>query len=241
MDLFPVLRQYQEVLGYRLDDDAANRLARLRDLLIEWNGRFNLTRVTEPEEIETRLFLDSIAMLRLVRRSAGEREAMNLVDVGAGAGFPGLPLKIVDPSINLVLIEATAKKVGFLQEVIRELSLAGTSAIHGRAEDLAHDARFRANFDVVTARAVAKLPALIEICMPFARVHGRGVFPKGSDIDEEVRDASRAARMIHCKILGTESIPVDELAGTSFVVVEQIAKAPEQYPRRAGIPAKDPL
>ncbi len=241
MDRFPILRQHQTELGYRLSDEAIDRLARYRDLLIEWNGRFNLTSVTDPGEIETRLFLDSIAMLRLIRRSAGDGDTVRLVDVGAGAGFPGLPLKIVDPSITLVLIEATAKKVGFVQEVIRDLQLSDASAFHGRAEDLAHDQRFRAKFDVVTARAVARLPALIEICMPFAHVRGRGLFPKGVEIDEEIRDAARAARLVHCKILGTETVPLDEMAGTTFVVVEQIAKAPAQYPRRAGIPAKDPL
>lgn len=244
MEQFSILKRCEADFGYRLDDTALNRLERFRKLLIARSRQFNLTRVTDPMEIETRLFLDSLALMPHIRRLGSTRQAagpVRLVDIGAGAGVPGLPLKIADAAIELTLIEATAKKVIFLREVITALDLDGVEAVHGRAEELAHDDRFRARFDVVTARGVARLPALIEICMPFCRVGGRGIFPKGREIDEEVQDASRAADALRCKILGVERPTVPELAGTSFVVVEQLAPPPERYPRRAGIPAKDPL
>ena len=244
MEQFSILARYQDELGYRLDSAAVDRLVQLRDLLLEWNQRFNLTRVTDPQEIETRLYLDSLAMLPLIRAVTPLPNAapgIRVVDVGAGAGFPGLPLKIVAPEIELVLIEATAKKVGFLDEVIRALGLAKTTAVHGRAEELAHDMRYRSRFDVVTARAVARLPALIEICMPFCRVGGRGIFPKGRDLHQEIASAENALHLLHCKILSTETTPIPELAGTTFVVVQQVTKPQAQFPRRPGIPTNDPL
>jgi 16S rRNA (guanine527-N7)-methyltransferase len=241
---FPVLAKYQRSFGFELDSTMVGRLESYRDLLLAWNRKFNLTRVTDPEEIETRLFLDALAIIPLVRSvkgGTGSTRPLKIVDIGAGAGFPGLPLKIAMPEIDLVLIEATAKKVGFLQEIIPELGLAGTTAVHGRAEELAHDSQFRSTFDVVTARAVARLPALIEICMPFARVGGRGIFPKGPEIEEEVASAAAAARQIRCKIVDQVHPEIPELAGTSFVVVQQTGAPPGRFPRRAGIPAKDPL
>ncbi|HVX29023.1 MAG TPA: 16S rRNA (guanine(527)-N(7))-methyltransferase RsmG, partial [Nitrolancea sp.] len=160
---FPLLRAKASELGLALDDTALERFAAYRALLVDWNARFNLTRITDPDEIERRLFLDSLALAPLLQRHrVASRVTGNLrvVDVGAGAGFPGLPLKIADPSIELTLIDATAKKVGFLEEAIRVLGLTNARAVHGRSEELAHDPAYRSAFDVVVARAVAKLPAL---------------------------------------------------------------------------------
>ncbi len=242
MDVFPVLQRYQDRFGFELDAESVQRLETFRDLLIDTNRHFNLTRVTDPAEIETRLFLDALGMLPMIRRSAPSDATTNrLLDVGTGAGFPGIPLKIVDPTIDLVLIEATAKKVTFVTQVIETLGLASAQAIHGRAEELAHDARYRSQFDAVTARAVSRLPALLEICMPFCRVGGRGIFPKGPDIDEEVADASQAAGTLRCKILGVERSDIPELAGTTYVIARQVDRPPTKYPRRPGIPSRDPL
>lgn len=244
MTPFPILERYQHEIGYALDSTAVQRFTTYRDLLVEWNKRFNLTRVNAPQEIETRLFLNALAMHGLVQsseRNVVDELAIRLLDVGAGAGFPGLPLKIVSPDIELVMIEATAKKVGFLSEVIRELGLANAIAIHGRAEALAHDRKFRGSFDVVTARAVARLPALLEICMPFCRVGGRGIFPKGVDIEPEIKAAARAQRELRCEVVGVERPSPPELDATTYVVVRQTSTVPSRFPRRPGIPAKDPL
>ena len=227
-----------------LDETALERFEAYRALLIDWSGRFNLTRVTEPDEIERRLFLDSIALYPLLQRHrVASRVSGNirLVDVGTGAGFPGLPLKIADPTIKLTLIDATAKKVGFLEEVIRVLGLTEARAVHGRSEELAHDPAFRSAFDVVMARAVARLPALIELCMPFCGPRGWGLFPKGRDIEEEVSSASNALAQLRAKLIGVESPAIPELSGTTFVIIEQVGKPPKPYPRRAGLPANNPL
>ncbi len=241
MSDFPVLERYQEKFGYVLDDGCRERLKMYRSLLIEWSARFNLTRVTDPEGIETKLFLDSLAIAPLLNAVSRRNRPIRMIDVGAGAGLPGLPLKIAFPEIDLVLLEATAKKVAFLKEVIQVLGLTGVDAIHGRAEELGHDQRYRGQFDVVLARAVARLPALLELCMPLCRVGGRGLFPKGVDIDEEIADARHAAGILGSAILGTERSDAEEVSGTTIVVVQQQTNAPVRYPRRAGLPAKDPL
>ena len=241
MSEFPILERYQERFGYVLKAESIERLATYRTLIIEWSQRFNLTRVTDPDEIETKLFLDSLALAPMLRAFQVHSNAMWIIDVGAGAGFPGLPLKIVMPEIKLVMIEATAKKVGFLNEVIESLDLNGAEALHGRAEEIGHDDRYRGRFDVVMARAVARMPALLELCMPFCHVGGRGLFVKGVNIDEEVSDAQHAANLLGCSILGVERPDAEELSGTSFVLVQQKTKTHSRYPRRSGLPVKDPL
>ena len=244
MTHFPLLRAKSAELGLSLDEAAIQRLAAFRGLLLEWNQRFNLTRVTDPDEIEARLFLDALSLYPLLQRhrvASRVSGALRLIDIGTGAGFPGLPLKIADPSIELTLVEATGKKVSFLEEAIRVINLEGARAIHGRAEEFARDASLRSSFDVVTARAVAKLPTLVEICMPFCGPRGWGIFPKGRDIEGEVAGASNALTKLRSKLIGVESPMIPELNGTTLVVVEQVGKAPRDYPRRAGLPAKSPL
>lgn len=244
MQSLPLLRAKSIELGLALDATALERFETFRALLIEWNERFNLTRVTDPDEIERRLFLDSLALSPLLQRhriASRVSGNLRLVDIGTGAGFPGLPLKIADPSIELTLIDATAKKVGFLEEAIRVLGLGGVRAVHGRSEELAHDAEYRSAFDVVIARAVAKLPTLIELCMPFCGPRGWGLFPKGSDIEAEVESAANALMTLRSKLVSVESPRMPELRGTTIVVIEQVGKPPKLYPRRAGLPAKSPL
>jgi 16S rRNA (guanine527-N7)-methyltransferase len=244
MPSFPLLRARAIDLNLSLDETALERFEAYRALLLEWNTRFNLTRVTDPDEIERRLFLDSLALIPLVQRHRVVSRAsgnLRLVDVGSGAGFPGLPLKIADPDIELTLLDATAKKVGFLEEAIRVLGLSEARAVHGRSEELAHDPSYRSAFDVVAARAVAKLPALIELCMPFCGPRGWGLFPKGVEIDEEVASTTTALSALRAKLIGIETPTVPELTGTSIVIIEQVGKPPKPYPRRAGLPAKNPL
>ncbi|HEX2281657.1 MAG TPA: 16S rRNA (guanine(527)-N(7))-methyltransferase RsmG, partial [Thermomicrobiales bacterium] len=179
-------------LGVALDDDALRRFARYRDLLLERSAQFNLTAIREAEEIERRLFLDAIAMVPELDRLAGagpDRTARSprLVDVGTGAGFPGLALKIVRPHLEVTLVDATAKKVAFINEVIAALGLERARAVQGRAEELGQDSAFRARFDFATARAVASLPVLLEYVVPFLSIGGTALLPKGLEIAEELR------------------------------------------------------
>ncbi|HET7034431.1 MAG TPA: 16S rRNA (guanine(527)-N(7))-methyltransferase RsmG [Thermomicrobiaceae bacterium] len=231
-------------LGVTLDRTALERFAALRRLLIDWNTRVNLTRIIEPRDIDLKLFLDGIALIPWIRRQAraAERERpARIVDVGAGAGFPGLPLKIAEPETELTLIEATGKKAAFIEAAIAALELPGVRAIHGRAEDLGHDAALRGTFDIATARAVARLPALLELCQPFCQPGGWGLYPKGREAQVEAGESARARRLLKATLIAVEPAPLPELSGTSVVIVRQNAPAPRQYPRRAGLPAREPL
>lgn len=241
METLASLRQITEGIGVELDDRAIERFAAYRDLLLDWNQRVNLTRITEPQEVERRLFGDSLVLLPFIdgwhEKNAG---TIKLADVGAGAGFPGLALKIARPEIELTLIEATGKKVDFMRTVIEDLGLTDVTAIHGRSEELAHDRAYRQHFDVVTARAVARLATLLEYCQPLVRPGGLGIYPKGIDIQAEAAEAANSLRLLGARLLGIETPPANG-ATTSIVRVEQRAKIDPRYPRRAGLPAKRPL
>ncbi len=229
-------------LGVSLDADALARFAHYRNLLLERSAQFNLTAIRNPEEIERRLFLDAIAMVQELDRLTGPSRdrtdrALRLVDVGAGAGFPGLALKIVRPDLDVTLVDATAKKVAFLNEVIAALQLGSVRAVQGRAEELGRDNAYRARFDVATARAVAPLPVLMEYVVPFLSVGGTALLPKGLEIAEELRRGRRAAA-----ILGAEIISAALMFGaTRLVMARKNSATPAAYPRRVGIPSRDPL
>lgn len=227
-------------LGVPLDETQIGHFSAYRDLLVARNARTNLTAIREPAEVERRLFFDALRMIPAlddaVASSAAEGRA-RLVDVGSGAGFPGLALKIARPDLDVTLIEATGKKVAFLQEVVETLDLNGVVAVHGRAEELGHRPEHRGVYGVATARAVAALPALVELCVPFLRIGGHGLFPKGAAIGEEMRAAERAAPVVGARVLGAVPMTEDSL----LVRVRKTGPTPERYPRRAGLPAREPL
>jgi 16S rRNA (guanine527-N7)-methyltransferase len=232
-----------------LDAVQRARFDAYRDLLLDWNRRFNLTAITEPAEVERRLFLDALCMVLAVdayRRPVGAfvgtttvtDTPVRMVDVGSGAGFPGLPLKIARPELDVLLVEATGKKVSFLDHVIAELGLTGVSALHARAEAIGQDQSYRATFDLATARAVAALPVLLELCLPLLRVGGRALLPKSAALDDELAAGRRAATALGGKLVGADLLPASE---TRLVVVDQIGPTPRRYPRRPGVPTKEPL
>ncbi len=240
---WPGLALAASQIGVALDTEALARFARYRDLLLQWNAEHNLTAIRDAEGIERKLFLDALAMTpaldraldRAPRPTAG---SPRLVDVGAGAGFPGIPLKIARPDLNLTLIEATAKKVAFLNEVIADLGLDETRAVHGRAEDLGQDQAYRESYHVATARAVATLPVLLEYVIPMLNVGGTALLPKGLEIDDELRSGKRAAVALGAEIVSADRLPV---AGTRLVVTVKVNRTPAAYPRRTGIPSRSPL
>jgi 16S rRNA (guanine527-N7)-methyltransferase len=208
-----------------------------RQLLLEWNERFNLTAITNPGEILVKHFLDSLSLL-----SAFHRDEAHVLDLGAGAGFPGLPLKIVRPAWRVVLMEATGKKVTFLRHIIETLGLRGVEAVHGRAEELAHQPFYRGAFDLVTARAVAALPTLLEYAAPFCRVGGRMVFPKKGDLAAELARGNIAARRLGAALVNDVTVTLPGLGdGRRLLVYEQVKRCPQQYPRSGSSMAKKPL
>lgn len=244
MQPFVTLERLAGELGLPLDAVVLDRFRLYADLLLDWNQRMNLTRVTGPEEIQIKLFADALTLAPyILRYQAARRRATRpkLIDIGSGAGFPGLPLKILNPELDVTLLEATGKKVRFLEAVIAELGLGEVTAVHGRAEDLAHRPDLRGHFDFAVARAVARLPALLELSLPFCRVGGLGLFPKGVDAAAEVAAAAGALKQLRARLVSIEPVALPELAGTVIVAVEQVGKPPAEYPRRPGMPAKNPL
>lgn len=228
-------------LGLALDAAQVARFARYRALLLDWNNRINLTAITDPGEVVTRHFLDSLTCAPLLP-SPAVSQTPRLLDVGAGAGFPGLPLAIALPQWDVTLLEATGKKVRFLETVITELGLTNAHALAGRAEEVAHQGAYRARFDAVTARAVASLPTLLEYCAPFARVGGTQIFPKKGDLSDEIAAGQRAATLLGARLDDLALVTLPVLAdGRVLVLARQERACPPQYPRPAGAPAKRPL
>ena len=224
-------------LGLQVTERQLDQFLRYQQELLDWNTRINLTAITDAEEVSIKHFLDSLALLMVY-----ERPSARLLDIGAGAGFPGLPLKIMRPQWQVVLLEATGKKVAFLQHIIETLELKDVVALHGRAEELAHKAGYRASFDVVTARAVASLPMLLEYAAPFCRVGGQIILPKKGDLAEELAQGKLAARQVGAVLKDDVPVTLPGLEdGRRLLVWEQVGKCPAQFPRSGTVMAKKPL
>lgn len=234
LDLFiQALHQLDPAIG----EQQVQQFLRYRQELIEWNGRFNLTAITDPAEILFKHFLDSLSLLMTY-----DQEQARVLDIGAGAGFPGIPLKIVRPRWQVVLLEATGKKVTFLRHVIETLGLHGVEAVQGRAEELAHRQVYRASFDLVTARAVASLPVLLEYAAPYCHIGGQIILPKKGDIAEELVQGKLAARQLGAVLRNDQAVSLPGLEdGRRLLVWEQVKKCPEMFPRSGSVMTRRPL
>jgi 16S rRNA (guanine527-N7)-methyltransferase len=239
-DLAP-LASGAAALGIALSAEQLAAFATYRALLLEWNARFNLTAITDPAQIVTRHFLDSLTVARGVPRARWVG-APRLLDVGSGAGFPGLALAIAFPHWHVTALEATGKKITFLRHVAAALGLARVRVLEGRAEALAHAPAERARYDVVTARALAALPTLLEYCQPFARAGGVVIAPKKGELAAELEAGRRAAATLGGRLAPPLPITLPGLEGDRvLVVVSQERPCPALYPRPAGAPRKHPL
>jgi 16S rRNA (guanine527-N7)-methyltransferase len=237
--MLSILVEGAAVYGIKLTDGQIVLFARYLELLRESSSRVNLVGDDDPEVVQRRHFLESIALGAALREREILRPAASVLDVGAGAGFSGLSMKIVWPSLRVSLLEATAKKTAFLATLVDALGFSDVSIHTGRAETLAHDTALREQFDLVVARAVAPLRTLLELTLPFARVGGRVATPKGSRADDEVRDAANAARILHARIFVVPfAVPGPE---QKLVVALKQRPTPDEYPRRDGVPANTPL
>ncbi len=231
-------------LGLTLSPRCLKAFQTYYEELIAWNERFNLTAITDYEQVQIRHFLDSLSCL-LSDESLPtflSRRSTRVIDVGAGAGFPGVPLKIMYPQFRLTLLEATGKKTTFLDHVIRKLELKEVTVVKARAEELGHDGRHRERYDVALARAVAELPILVEYALPFCRRGGILVAQKGVEAQAEVTAAQRALAILGGRLRRIVTVELPGLAHPrSLVVIEKVALTPEKYPRRPGVPGKRPL
>ncbi len=207
--------------------------------LIAWNARLNLTTITDYEEVQRKHFLDSLSCLLAL--DLDPDESLSCIDVGAGAGFPGLPLKIVRPRLSLTLLESTGKKVTFLQHLLERLQVEGARAIKGRAEELGRDPAHRESYDVVLARAVASLPVLVEYTLPFCRPGGMVIAQKGTEAQAEAEAAKPGMAVLGGQLRAIKAVPLPGLTGRHLVVIDKVSPTPDKYPRRTGVPARRPL
>ena len=226
-------------LGLSLSSEQVNKFETYYQELVGWNKRVNLTSIVDYEEVQVLHFLDSLTALLIV---PADSLSLSAIDVGSGGGLPGIPLKIVCPSWRFVLVDSVGKKTAFLRHVIQRLGLADVQVITERAENLAREAGYREQFDLVLSRAVASLPTLLELTLPFCRVGGLVVAHKSKDVEREINLATKALALLGGRLNRVEAVPLEEFAGEHvLVVVDKVAPTPEKYPRRAGIPKKRPL
>ncbi|MBN1680956.1 MAG: 16S rRNA (guanine(527)-N(7))-methyltransferase RsmG [Anaerolineae bacterium] len=238
MKLEQLARCSRDLLRLELTAEVQAAFSIYADELLAWNEKINLTAITAPEEIATRHFLDSLSVVLAVSFGPGQR----VVDVGTGAGFPGLPLRIVFPFMELALLEATTKKAMFLAHMTERLNLANVKIISARAEEAGQDAAERESFDTVLARAVAQMPSLAEYMLPLCKVGGQCIALKGENAAAEVQQAEHALRVLGGHVKKVIPVELPQVTETHYlVVIDKVAATPPAYPRRSGMPTKYPL
>ena len=231
------LKSGAEKLGIHLDDLKLRQFQEYMDLLLEWNEKMNLTAITEKDEIISKHFLDSITLLCSEKVNGG----MSLVDIGAGAGFPSMPVKIARPDLKITMLDSLNKRIDFLNEVVSSLGLNEIQAIHSRAEDGARTV-LRESFDIATARAVADLAVLAEYALPFVKVGGYFIAMKGTAPEEEINSAKPAIKAMGGRIEEVKEVFIEDgQLNHTLVIIKKLEKTPSKYPRKAGKPAKDPI
>ncbi|MEP7285434.1 MAG: 16S rRNA (guanine(527)-N(7))-methyltransferase RsmG [Chloroflexota bacterium] len=238
MALLKLPEATRDLLGLELTAEQQQTFERYAHEIVTWNERVNLTAITEPLAIEMRHFLDSLSILKVTQMPANLR----VIDVGAGAGLPGVPLKIVCPQIALTLLEATGKKTTFLEHVISQLGLTNTKVVNARAEEAGQNPTHREQYDLVLARSVAHLPILAEYLLPLCRVGGRCIAMKGESAAAEVGLAENAIRVLGGRFTQLTAVELPHVAETHYlIVIEKVAATPYHYPRKPGLPSKKPL
>jgi len=249
-----LLKAGAKEMGLNLDQMRLDAFELYFQELTVWNAKFNLTAITDYADVQCQHFVDSLACLLAIPRDESDQGihdsipvrtkpmSLQCIDVGSGAGFPGLPLKIAHPELRLTLLESTGKKVSFLRHMALVLNLQGVTFIEGRAEEAAHNAQHRERYDIAVARAVARMSTLSEYCLPFCRIGGRFIAQKGGDIEQELEEASGAIELLGGKIIDVKKVHVPGLhEPRSLVIISKLRPTPDEYPRRIGIPSKRPL
>lgn len=223
-------------INIELNDKQLENFYDYMNLLIEWNEKINLTAITEPNEIITKHFIDSLTAAKYIE------DNKYIVDVGTGAGFPGIPLAIYNDSFSITLVDSLNKRINFLNEVINQLEIKNVTSIHSRAEEFGKNKQYRENFDIAISRAVARLNVLVEYLLPTIKVGGRCICMKGPDAQEEIKEANQAIKILGGEIEKIEefNLPDNDIKRT-IIVINKIKNTPIKYPRKPGTPAKDPI
>lgn len=238
MDFYNLMNIACHKEGLTFERDKYDKFIIYKDMIKEWNEKVNLTAITEDEEIIKKHFIDSIKSYRFEPLN----NCRNLIDIGTGAGFPGIPLKIMRPDLEVVLLDSLNKRVNFLNEVINRLGLIGIKAIHGRAEDFARENNYRENFDVAISRAVANMSVLSELCIPFVKNGGYFVAMKGPSVDEEINEGKKAVETLGGSIENIIEVDIEDTdLKHNLVIVKKVKDTPKVYPRKAGTASKKPI
>ena len=226
-----------KLVNITLSDLQMKQFQRYYELLVEWNSFMNLTAITEYSEVLKKHFFDSLSIAKTMDMT----KVISMIDIGTGAGFPGIPLKIAFPHLKVVLLDSLGKRIKFLNSVIEELQLKDIEAIHGRAEDFAKDVKYREQFDLSVSRAVANLASLSEYCIPYIKIGGSFVSYKSVKAEEEIHNAEKAISVLGGKV---ENICKFELLDTgerTLVKIKKVKKTDKKYPRKAGMPSREPI
>lgn len=232
------LKKKSEMLEISLSEEQLQQFLTYYEMLVEKNKVMNLTAITEKEEVIDKHFIDSISL----NKAMDVTKPLKILDLGTGAGFPGIPLKIAYPNLEITLLDSLNKRIKFLDEVIEALSLEGIVTIHGRAEDYAKQASYREQFDICISRAVANLATLSEYCLPYVKEEGCFISYKSGSVEEELEQSKKAIFELGGKVkeVIAFTLPETDIERT-FVVIEKVRKTPKKYPRKAGLPSKEPI
>lgn len=225
-----------KAIGIELSDEQLEQFLTYYEMLIEKNKVMNLTAITDFDEVLEKHFEDSLSLIQVVDLE----KSQTVIDLGTGAGFPGIPLKIAFPNLQITLADSLNKRILFLDDVIRELGLTGIDTVHGRAEDLAKNSDYREKFDLCVSRAVANLSTLSEYCLPFVKIGGKFISYKAGECDEEVAASKSSIFLLGGKISDIKKFELGE-SGRAFVIIDKVNGTPKKFPRKAGTPSKDPL
>ncbi len=221
-----------------VDEKMIDDFSMYREILVEWNQKMNLTGIEDEKEVFIKHFLDSVSIFK----NGYIKDNMKVIDVGTGAGFPGLPMKIAKRSLDVTLLDSLNKRINFLQEVCKKIYIDDVEFIHGRAEDFGQDENYREQYDIATARAVAGLPVLMEFCVPFVKVGGYFICLKGPNADLELEESKKAMETLGVKFIEKIDIKLPEIElNHNILVFEKIQNTPSKYPRKAGKPSKSPI
>lgn len=224
--------------GITLTDKQKKQFETYFRLLVEWNEKINLTAITDKEEVYLKHFYDSIAP---ILQGYIDNSPLSILDIGAGAGFPSIPMKILYPEIDITIIDSLNKRINFLNILANELELSGVHFFHGRAEDFGQDKVFRAKFDIVTARAVARMQVLAELTIPFLKVNGRLIALKAAAAEEELISAEKALKTLFSQVTVNKNYKLPNGDDRNITIVSKKKETPNKYPRKAGTPNKKPL
>ena len=229
------LKQQLDKINLKLDNKVIERLWKFKEIVLEKNKVLNLTGITEEKDFILKHLIDSLSVIPYIPTNSKD-----IIDIGTGAGFPGVPIKIAVPKLNITLLDSSKKKVKFLNETIKELDLENIKALGERAEDLGMDKNYREKYDVAISRAVALLPVLVEYCLPFVKVGGIFIAQKSQN-DEEIKSAERAISLLGGKIKEISTIKIEGLPDRSLIIIEKISKTTANFPRKPGVASGDPI